>query len=130
MIEAVGSLLPCVELLPQGVLVGVTVGVFVDVYVIVGVDVIMVLWKKAFGDGAAEIGELTKASDKDLNYLNLIALKDAFTEIACEGRGWNAKSVGWWMSHNMDIVKGDYYFQRVVGNHTSWKLSKAQGELV
>lgn len=37
MIEAVGSLLPCVELLPQGVLVGVTVGVFVDVEVMVGV---------------------------------------------------------------------------------------------
>lgn len=40
-IEAEGSLFPCVELLPHGVKVGVIVGVFEGVNVIVGVPVLV-----------------------------------------------------------------------------------------
>jgi hypothetical protein len=83
---------------------------------------VMELWKQEFQEQRVEVAEIQSRSDR---------LTQLFTEIACRGKTWSARSVGWWLRRHKDrVVNGQSFRCTGLHNHTQWWLTSQQANLL
>ena len=91
---------------------------------------VIALWETALQGKWVEVGEIDKqASAFATSYDQMkarpaiVELRDKLTEVACQGRGWSGKSVGWWLKRHKDRIQNNRKFIcEKSANGQRWKL--------